>query len=93
VEDYCLNVSQEVSVSETDATAFQVFPNPSSGAVNVLSPASGAIAVYDAAGRLVQTFRVNAMQQEWISGLEPGWYLFHFTDSLGKTGRRKVVVQ
>jgi hypothetical protein len=93
VEDYCLNVSQEVSVAETDATAFQVFPNPSSGAVNVLSPASGAITVYDASGRLVNTFRVNSLQQEWISGLEPGWYLFHFTDSHGKTGRRKVVVQ
>ena len=65
-----------VPTSNPEATAFNFFPNPTSGIVYVEGFRQGFLQVFDLSGRLLQAKAFNGNSVD-LSALPPGMYLLH----------------
>jgi hypothetical protein len=90
--------SKEVSVvgaktapvaEEVVASTFNVYPNPTSGVINVESSVAGSFSVYTFDGKQVSEFQIgaNTTTVNLPSGLAAGVYIcqFRFEDGTSKT--------
>ena len=88
-----LTVGHE-SVVETAESAFNVYPNPTTGMVTVEGENMSAIAIYSAAGQLVNIVRVNGNNATVdMSNFGAGIYFFNVIDSANNTTVQRVVVK
>lgn len=79
----------------TDQQSLTVFPNPSTGLVNIHNNSRHSMRgkVYDITGQLIQTFHVpQPHSQEVIALQKPGLYLFQWTDANGTAQLIKVTI-
>jgi surface protein len=64
-----------VQITEVEATNIQIFPNPSSGLVQIVSPTAQQLALYDQSGRRILETNLTAGKQPLdLSALLPGVY-------------------
>ena len=76
--------------NDLSAAALSVWPNPASGTVRVSAPANTVVQLFDVAGRLVRTARIDAAATELnvsLDGLRAGFY----TVRAGSASRKLVV--
>jgi hypothetical protein len=78
------------SVIETSASAFNVYPNPTTGMVTVEGENISAIAIYSAAGQLINVVRDTRVD---MSGFGAGVYFFNIIDNANNTTVQRVVVK
>lgn len=83
-------VAGHESVVETAESAFNVYPNPTSGMVTVEGENISVIAIYSAAGQLVNIVRDNKVD---MSNFGAGVYYFNIIDSANNTTVQRVVVK
>ena len=79
-----------VGVIETSANAFKVYPNPTTGMVTVEGENINAIAIYSAAGQLINVVRDNRVD---MSTFGAGVYFFNIIDNANNTTIQRVVVK
>ena len=99
VEDYTLNVINNLSVDETDLEGLAIFPNPNNGTFTIgFIPNSGediTVRVYDIRGRAVFTNRFSASNRfEEIINLnnaQSGVYLLQILDG-SQTVTRRIII-
>ncbi len=84
-----LTVSGE-GVVETAEGAFNVYPNPTTGMVTVEGENISAIAIYSAAGQLINVVRDNRVD---MSSFGTGVYFFNIIDNANNTTVQRVVVK
>jgi len=77
-------------VNETAASAYNVYPNPTTGKVMVEGENISAIAVYNAAGQLVSVFRTNEIN---LGIYGAGVYYLNVIDNADNTTVQRVVVK
>lgn len=110
VEDYTLTVvaagtmapeftsdakaNEEVSTSILRAEILNVFPNPSDGNFTVQGARAGDYFLVDEAGKLIQSFRLNAENNYSfnITNLENGFYVLAGQNQSGAISKQKIVV-
>ncbi len=80
----------EVGVIETSANAFKVYPNPTTGMITVEGENINAIAIYSAAGQLINVVRDNKVD---MSAFGAGVYFFNIIDNANNTTIQRVVVK
>ena len=78
------------SVIETAESAFNVYPNPTTGMVTVEGENISAIAIYTSAGQLVSVVRDNKVD---MSSFGTGVYFFNIIDNANNTTVQRVVVK
>lgn len=78
------------SIDETAVSAFNVYPNPTTGMVTVEGENISAIAIYSAAGQLINVVRDNRVD---MSSFESGVYFFNIIDNANNTTVQRVVVK
>jgi aryl-phospho-beta-D-glucosidase BglC (GH1 family) len=71
-------------------SSLQVFPNPSPGAVTIVSPAPGKLIIFDVTGRPV--FRASIKSTLKVNSLKPGVYTVRVTSDDQKTETKKLIV-
>jgi hypothetical protein len=96
VEDYCVEISTNIvnSVSEARGTDWSVFPNPSTGILNVSLPdGMHQIDVLDLTGRVVASSFTNGVARINLEQLSTGIYMVQLiTDGIPQA-TKKVVLQ
>lgn len=110
VEDYTLTVvaagtmapeftsdikaKEEVSSNILRAEVLNVFPNPSDGNFTVQGARTGDYFLVDEAGKLIQSFRLNAENNYSfnITNLENGFYVLAGQNQTGAISKQKIVV-
>ena len=80
-------------VTETPVNTVTIYPNPSNGIVTVDAEISGNLAVYNTAGQLVYSQKIDSKTVVNVSNLEKGTYLFVLTDEVGESVRQVIVLQ
>ena len=78
------------SVAETMESAYSVYPNPTTGMVTVEGENINVIAIYSAAGQLVNIVRDNKVD---MSTFGAGVYFFNIIDNANNTTIQRVVVK
>src|SRR5690606_27354735 len=68
-----LSVSDCSGISELEANALQIFPNPTDGCFYV-NAADATISIYNSAGELVSAFEHHWSHDDCFPGLSPGIY-------------------
>jgi len=100
VEDYTLNVGELSTENASLASSFSIWPNPNNGTFNIslnaTNPQPTTIQVYDVAGRLVHTKKIEAQSnvQESISltKAQAGVYFVRVSDK-NNSITKKIIVQ
>ena len=84
-----LTVGHE-GIGETMESAFNVYPNPTTGMVTVEGENVSAIAIYTSAGQLINIVRDNKVD---MSVFGAGVYFFNIIDNANNTTVQRVVVK
>ena len=79
------------AVEETEGNGFTLWPNPTSGAVQIEGVEAEEVWVYNALGQLVKSVRNS--NEVSLEGLVEGVYLVRIVDSEGKIFMEKVMVR
>ncbi|MGN0033654.1 MAG: T9SS type A sorting domain-containing protein [Candidatus Limimorpha sp.] len=88
-----LNVDAD-NVVENGASAFAVYPNPTSANVTVEGENINAISIYNAAGQLVNVVRANGEKTVVdMSNFGAGVFFFNIVDNANNTTVQRVVVK
>ena len=80
----------EAGVGEAAVSAFNVYPNPTTGMVTVEGDNISAIAIYSAAGQLINVVRDTRID---MSSFGAGVYFFNIIDNANNTTVQRVVVK
>jgi len=95
IEDYCVTITDNVvqSLTENGGVAWNVYPNPASGIVNI-SVAAGnyVIELTDLTGRTVLQQTSNGSTQLSLNGISNGIYLVRLFEGAQLMGVQKIVV-
>ena len=78
------------AVIETAENAFNIYPNPTTGMVTVEGENISAVAIYSAAGQLINVVRDNKID---MSVYGAGVYFFNVIDNANNTTVQRVVVK
>ena len=78
------------AVIENAESAFKVYPNPTNGKVTVEGENIAAIAIYSAAGQLINVVNTTTVD---MSAYGTGVYFFNIVDSANNTTVQRVVVK
>jgi hypothetical protein len=71
---------------------FSIFPNPSSGLINLVTDLQlEKVVFYNAAGQIAFVYKGTEQQKINISAIESGVYFAHFTFDNGKTAIKKII--
>lgn len=82
------------SVGETMESAYSIYPNPTSGVVTVEGENINVIAIYNAAGQLVNIVRANGENVTVdMSSYGAGMYILNVIDNANNTSVQRVVVK
>ena len=82
------------NVIEASESAFNVYPNPTTGIVMVEGENISAVSIYNAAGQLVNVVRVNGENASVdMSSFGAGVYFFNIIDNANNTTVQRVVVK
>lgn len=82
------------SVGETMESAYSIYPNPTSGVVTVEGENINVIAIYNAAGQLVNIVRANGENVTVdMSSFGAGMYILNVIDNANNTSVQRVVVK
>ena len=79
------------SIAENVVETYNVYPNPTTGAVTVEGENIDYIAVYNSVGQLVNVVK-NANNTVDMSAYENGVYFFNIVDNAGQSALQRVVV-
>ena len=79
------------SIAESVVETYNVYPNPTTGAVTVEGENIDYIAVYNSVGQLVNVVK-NANNTVDMSAYENGVYFFNIVDNAGQSALQRVVV-
>ncbi len=95
VEDYTLNISPVMGVSEAARSSARFFPNPVKDVFNIeMQSKISSVKVYDVAGKLLSTQKADGEKLQMdMSKLAPGVYVVTTTTADGKSVTTKVVKQ
>ena len=96
VEDYCVEISTNIvnSVSEAAASNWSVFPNPTTGILNVNLPdGMHQIDVLDLTGRVVASSFTNGVARINMEQLSTGIYMVQLITNGIPQATKKVVLQ
>ncbi len=96
VEDYCIEVSTNIvsSVGEANAGNWSVFPNPTTGILNVSLPEGmHRIDVLDLTGRVVASTFTNGVARINMEQLSTGIYMVQLITNGAPQATKKVVLQ
>ena len=55
----CVTVSSTLATSEFKQNEFKIYPNPSSGIINISSPIEGNYSIIDITGKILKSFNLN----------------------------------
>lgn len=99
VEDYTINVINNLSVDDNELEGLTIYPNPNNGTFNIgFNPNSGEninIQVYDIRGRIIfsKSFNTVSRFEEVIrlNNAQSGVYLLNISDGSNKVTRKIVV--
>ncbi|WP_370103819.1 GEVED domain-containing protein [Winogradskyella sp.] len=99
VEDYTLNVLNNLSVDDDNLDSLSIYPNPNNGTFNIgFNPKSGediSINVYDISGRIIYNKTYNSVSRfdEVVSlnNAQSGVYLLNISDGSNKVTKKIVV--
>lgn len=99
VEDYSLNVINNLSVDDNELDNLSVYPNPNNGTFNIgFNPKSGedvSIQVYDIRGRIIYSKAFNTVSrfEEAIrlNNAQSGVYLLNISDGSQKVTKKIIV--
>ena len=82
------------SVGETMESAYSIYPNPTNGIVTVEGENINVIAIYNAAGQLVNIVRANGENVTVdMSSFGAGMYILNVIDNANNTSVQRVVVK
>lgn len=92
---YKLPFVSTLGVDDFENVSFSIYPNPSSGVINVESNVvANDIKIYSMAGKLLHSQSLNEMQSTVnISSLSRGVYIAHISLSNGTTQKAKLIKQ
>jgi hypothetical protein len=79
------------SINENLVETYNVYPNPTTGAVTVEGENIDYIAVYNSVGQLLNVVK-NANNTVDMSAYENGVYFFNIVDNAGQSALQRVVV-
>jgi hypothetical protein len=86
-----------VGIEQVMVLTAEVYPNPANGILNIVSPFAGnktSIEVYDALGKMIQSFNVNTNKfQIALHGWSEGIYFFRISDNGMVKAKGKFQVQ
>jgi hypothetical protein len=77
-EDYCVNVTTELSIIENNRHTFVLYPNPSTGQINIVTDLNELVSVkiFDAIGKEIFQIAINSNNQIIdLSHLSDGLYI------------------
>jgi pimeloyl-ACP methyl ester carboxylesterase len=82
-------------VEEAKRISFQLYPNPSSGKINILKEEGVLqLSVYDFNGKLIQTNRLtDVAEQVDLGSLPAGFYVVEIKDAQGRSSHKKLMLQ
>ena len=83
----------EADVIEVSESAYNVYPNPTTGLVTIEGENISAISIYNAAGQLVNIIRVNGNVSVDMSSFGTGVYFFNIVDNANNSTVQRVVVK
>jgi len=86
-----LSVTTTLQSNEIQNPDFTVYPNPSNGKVSILSSIEGEAKIFNTIGQEIQSVSILASKNE-IFIEEAGVYLLVFTDNLGNTNVRRLLI-
>jgi hypothetical protein len=86
-----LSVTTTLQSNEIQNPDFTVYPNPSNGKVSILSSIEGEAQIFNTIGQEIQSVSILASKNE-IFIEEAGVYLLVFTDNLGNTNVRRLLI-
>lgn len=97
---FCIPVEQDLcnlGINEIPSDEIEIYPNPASSviSISVNSINISEIIVTDQTGRIVKSCVVNPSNPRLvmdISTLPEGFYVIKFTDDMGRTGAKKLIV-
>ncbi|MFT4779382.1 MAG: serine protease [Flavobacteriales bacterium] len=95
VEDYCVTITENVvdNVTENGGVAWNVYPNPASGIVNIsIAAGNYVIELTDLTGRTVLQQTSNGSTQLSLNGISNGIYLVRLFEGAQLLGVQKIVV-
>lgn len=78
---------EKTFLQEPEAKIMEVFPNPAQSLIYVsfnFNPNNGNLSIYDSSGRLLKSQNLqsgNPKTELSLSGLNPGFYILHFSDN------------
>ncbi|WP_299114983.1 reprolysin-like metallopeptidase [uncultured Winogradskyella sp.] len=99
VEDYTLNVINNLSVDDNELDNLSIYPNPNNGSFNIgFNPKSGEdirVQVYDIRGRAIYTKTFNAVSRfdeiVRLNNAQSGVYLLNIFDGSQKVTKKIIV--
>lgn len=89
--DYILLISNLTEVENEIANVVSVYPNPSTGLVNITATENSTIKVVDIAGRIIEEFTVNAFEEVNFTQ-SAGMYVVQ-VESNGDISTHKLIIQ
>ena len=85
--------STDDAVIENAENNAQIYPNPSTGLITVETESFGNATVYNTAGQLVYSQKIDGKTVLNLSNLEKGTYLFVLTSENGESKQQIIVLQ
>ncbi|HNQ66961.1 MAG TPA: T9SS type A sorting domain-containing protein [Bacteroidales bacterium] len=89
VNDFALEIATSAEIANSNVIS--IYPNPSNGFVNINVTENSIVSVVDIAGRIVESFNVNANQEVKFSQ-SAGLYIVK-VESNGKVSTHKLIIQ
>jgi hypothetical protein len=83
--------SSTTSLSDNSTNNISIYPNPSTGLVNIVANEKSNVKVFDVTGKIIDTFSVNAMETTTFTQ-SAGMYFIQ-VESNGKVSNHKIVIQ
>jgi uncharacterized delta-60 repeat protein len=88
----CVVVNIANSTIELNQSRVQVFPNPSSGFVNISIPEKATMVLHDVNGRIIKTYMVEAGSHSiTLNDVNPGVYYANFTTDLWQITKKIIL--
>lgn len=85
-------IATDVEELQTEQASFQFFPNPADHTIELRSETPGNVQIFDSVGRNIKTFNQTQNQTIDISKLPAGNYWIRYTNKLGSTTQKLLVI-
>jgi len=89
IHDFALEITTGLDVNNSNIVS--VYPNPSNGLVNINVTENSVVSVVDIAGRVVESFEINANEE--VNFSQSAGLYFVKVESNGKVSTHKLIIQ